>query len=584
MNKAAEDSSETFLRAAILHYFQWLSSTSTGAASSRKGAKVLAALLEEFPELAKFDPPSLLVPELKIRFERYPFESRRRSFLENHVAFLERQSFAAATFSPAIRQSANIPNRPISERKDAPSMAKKAPPENRKRKDPPSSPTAKAKDGENAKVAKRIEKPPVKPTGASPRTTTSVVVGKSSTLQTNSKKKKASVILEKSSTPQTISKKKKASVVVEKSSTPETNLEKKEAPTYTTYPSWDERYEQLVHFHKGYGHCRVTKSSNAAPGLYLWVQRQRAQYRQKNLPSEKIDKLNELKFEWVVSKESTPWEIRLEELKEFQREHGHARVPRTYKKNPQLGDWVHNQRHDFRYKRACLMESDRLSILQSIGFEFNTSENCQIKSWDERFEQLVEFRRNHGHINVPPPKQVNKKKEDNGGLTRAKRQYGDDEDTFGRWFNRQMNVYCKYKNGDRSAMKHAQFKKLDDIGFGKVLVTSGRKKGSATSGSGHHRRDDDTWNMRLNQLRQYKEAHGDCNVPSTCVENKELGHWVRTQRKHYRYWKDGKQSSLTEARRHALDSIGFQWNPRPWMNKENRKKKQDDDDGTALSV
>jgi hypothetical protein len=57
---------------------------------------------------------------------------------------------------------------------------------------------------------------------------------------------------------------------------------------------------------------------------------------------------------------------------------------------------------DYRKKTSSLMGSDRLLRLQAIGFEFRMDDGK--KSWEERFEQLAEFRRTHGHINIPLPK------------------------------------------------------------------------------------------------------------------------------------------------------------------------------------
>ena len=56
------------------------------------------------------------------------------------------------------------------------------------------------------------------------------------------------------------------------------------------------------------------------------------------------------------------------------------------------------------------------------------------------------------------------------------------------------------------------------------------------------------------RLKEYKEKHGDCNVPSTYADA-QLSVWVRYLRKnHARLAQPG-----FEARRNALDKIGFDW-------------------------
>jgi hypothetical protein len=511
MTNAAEDSSGTSLRAAILHYFQWLSTTSaasTGAAataatpplgvdegntnkdhpnhSNRKGSKVLAALLEEFPELESITAPTpLLIPELKVRFETHPNANRKDP------------PESASTGTPAVvvslKQPAATSNVTGRKRKDTPDSIDES---QRNRKHPKSS------SASNSVAAAAAS--------ASPISTSARVIP--------------------------------------------SNEPKKAVVSY----SWEERYQQLQHYQKGYGHCRLPTSYNEVPGLGWWVHRQRSDYKENKLNPEKISKLEELKFQWALQdKPHKQWDERFEELVEFQRVYGQTRVPRSYKPDPSLGEWVHRQRANFRHKNATLMESDRLSKLQAIGFEFSLAQGH--KSWDERFEQLVEFRRTHGHINVPQPKKRNTAgtgKKANAGEVRDQKQQYDDEDRFATWFSLQKAAYWKYKNGDRSALTHARFKKLDGIGVGKESEPPLPRD---RSGSGHHRRDDVAWNLRLDQVRLYKQLHGDCNVPQHYRENKELGQWVKHQRKHYQQWQAGKQSSLTVDRRRALESIGFQW-------------------------
>ena len=58
------------------------------------------------------------------------------------------------------------------------------------------------------------------------------------------------------------------------------------------------------------------------------------------------------------------------------------------------------------------------------------------------------------------------------------------------------------------------------------------------------------WNSRLEELKEYKSTHGDCNVP---LGQGRLGEWVHTQR---RFYSKGK---LPQERIHALEEVGFVW-------------------------
>jgi len=68
-----------------------------------------------------------------------------------------------------------------------------------------------------------------------------------------------------------------------------------------------------------------------------------------------------------------------------------------------------------------------------------------------------------------------------------------------------------------------------------------------------------TWEERLEELKAYKAQHGDCNVPTLSKTNPSLGHWVHDQRKQYRLYESGKQTSMTAARVAKLEFIGFKW-------------------------
>ena len=61
------------------------------------------------------------------------------------------------------------------------------------------------------------------------------------------------------------------------------------------------------------------------------------------------------------------------------------------------------------------------------------------------------------------------------------------------------------------------------------------------------------WGRRYNQLIEFKEVHGHCNVPQRYAPNVELGRWVKDQRT---FKTKGK---LSEDRIELLEAIGFSW-------------------------
>ena len=67
------------------------------------------------------------------------------------------------------------------------------------------------------------------------------------------------------------------------------------------------------------------------------------------------------------------------------------------------------------------------------------------------------------------------------------------------------------------------------------------------------------WEEKFQELLQYKEKFGHCQIPIKWNENKILGRWVSTQRKDYKNWKEGNRSLMTDERRRRLEDVGFSW-------------------------
>jgi hypothetical protein len=65
---------------------------------------------------------------------------------------------------------------------------------------------------------------------------------------------------------------------------------------------------------------------------------------------------------------------------------------------------------------------------------------------------------------------------------------------------------------------------------------------------------DTAWQKQYQRLIGYRMEHGDCNVPVRWENDPPLANWVATQR--------AEKAILTDDRRNALDSLGFDWNRR----------------------
>jgi hypothetical protein len=151
------------------------------------------------------------------------------------------------------------------------------------------------------------------------------------------------------------------------------------------------------------------------------------------------------------------------------------------------------------------------------------------EKWVFLFDELVKFKKDHGHCLVPHKYPQNPQ--------------------LARWVKRQRRQYkLKLKGNKTSTMTDDRIKSLNDIGF----VWDSHEI---------------IWNERFNQLVAYKQTFGHCRVPSYSKEFPQLASWVKCQRRQYKmFCDDNKSSSITEDRIRLLNRIGFIWEVHPGRN------------------
>ena len=66
----------------------------------------------------------------------------------------------------------------------------------------------------------------------------------------------------------------------------------------------------------------------------------------------------------------------------------------------------------------------------------------------------------------------------------------------------------------------------------------------------------------MKELKAYKAIFSDCNVPSNYAPNPQLAIWVKRQRRQYKFFKEGSNSTMTPYRIDRLNEIDFAWNGR----------------------
>lgn len=163
---------------------------------------------------------------------------------------------------------------------------------------------------------------------------------------------------------------------------------------------YEERCRQLEAFSQQHGHTRVPV--NEETGLGAWAAQQRHAWHAGRLPPDRQQRLAALGF--CTDAFQDAWASRFRQLAAFHSLHGHCRLPRApsaQRQHPGLYSWLHHQLH--LWKQGTLAD-DRRRRLEGLGVEFEPHD----AAWEARFLELLHFRRESGHVNVPtqwPPNQ-----------------------------------------------------------------------------------------------------------------------------------------------------------------------------------
>lgn len=165
------------------------------------------------------------------------------------------------------------------------------------------------------------------------------------------------------------------------------------------------------------------------------------------------------------------------------------------------------------------MTEERVKALEEVGFFWSTT-NADA-DWNARIKELKEFKAQHGNCLVPNRYPENPR--------------------LGTWVGKQRKQYKLFQEGKPSNLTEERVQALDDLDFVWTL------------------RSLVDWDERLEELKEYREKHGNCLVPQQYPENPQLGTWVSNQRKQYRLLREGKSSPMTDERVKKLDEIGFVW-------------------------
>jgi superfamily II DNA or RNA helicase len=149
---------------------------------------------------------------------------------------------------------------------------------------------------------------------------------------------------------------------------------------------WNEALKELEKFVQSEGHClppqRLVMDNGFALGA--WVVNQRIS--RNKMTKERIDRLESIPG-WLWDIRDSQWLRNYEALTNYVKEHGDSLVPKraTLPDGLRLGQWVQNQRSDFKDKNLI---DERVRKLESLsGWSWNPTSD----KWDRGYQELKEY-------------------------------------------------------------------------------------------------------------------------------------------------------------------------------------------------
>jgi len=310
--------------------------------------------------------------------------------------------------------------------------------------------------------------------------------------------------------------------------------------------TWKSRFIALCLYKSQHGHCLVSydprQSNPSRTSLAMWVRLCREEYEMLGMPNanirmltqERIDMLDSIDFEWNVkllfpggiappnatntrSRNVKPmlWDGKYGELLQFKWKYGDANVPAGWAANPDLAEWVVEQRRDYRrYTLAdfCSLRGiteEQIGKLERIGFQWSETTPDNADAAADR-----EPRRPHS----PPQKQYSS--------TTAHR------DSF-RGVPTVSPSPMKAENSARETSSIAAPSRKSNRQITPVItpIPTGDTDSDVANGPYGHRKGESqtSWDKHFDQLLQYGEKNGTYNV-SKSYKGGDLYDWVQYQR------------------------------------------------------
>jgi superfamily II DNA or RNA helicase len=275
-----------------------------------------------------------------------------------------------------------------------------------------------------------------------------------------------------------------------------------------TTASWEFWLGLLSRYVEQYGHAGV-RQSETFDGYRLgdWVTNQRIFYRRGTLAADRMQRLLEVPT-WSWDPLTDQWEEGFSHLRDYVKQHGHARVQASDTiEGYLLGVWVGTQRS----RRAKgMLDPDREARLENLHPTW--SWDPLTDEWEEGFSHLRDYVEQHGHVRVERP------------------------DTFhgyplGRWVALQRAARAR---GRLDPDREARLENLHPTWTWRPRT--------------------DQWEKGFSHLRDYVKQNGHARVrQSDTINGYPIGVWVDAQRRRFA------KGKLSADRRTLIENVHPTW-------------------------
>ena len=306
------------------------------------------------------------------------------------------------------------------------------------------------------------------------------------------------------------------------------------------YAKFDERFDELREFKNKFGHCDVPIRYSENPALGQWVSTSRYAYNQiqkgtkpsTDLSNERIAAMENLGFKWTTNARAA-FDRHFDELVEFKIKFGHCEVPKRNAEYPALGQWCCDMRCAYNRLQKGLKPGrglglERIERLEKIGFKWTSATST---TFDYRFDELTEFKNKFGHCDIPYTYHVNL--------------------PLGRWCSDIRYAYKRLQKGLKPAVDLSvdRIERLENLGFKWDVIINSRNA---------------AFDKHCDDLIEFKNKFGHCDVPYFYPENNYLGNWCKKLGCAYNQMQNGEKPAmdLSGDRIQRLEKIGFKWKER----------------------